>query len=213
MAVRADMEQGMNLRVGGAVAASLAVILGGVSAADAAVTRIEQGQPTVNVAEFDTGSDRYNIFADTFGVVDSLVFQNVFADSGNVIDGANVIVLQNSDNDSNAGTVFNARSAAGVIAGNTGADRAGFFVYFNSALNINRLVFSTNLNDSLALLTILAANLSPVGADAIAQLPTFSERNFEFSEVPIPGALPLFLAGLGLSGFAAARRSKEGPRP
>jgi hypothetical protein len=184
-----------------AMAASLPAL------AEAAVFDIEAGAPTLAIAAFDVADDRYRIFNDTFGVAGPLDFQNAFAADGNLSDAANVIVLQNSDNDANAATVFNARSAAGVIAANTGADRSGFFVYFNSALNINRLVFSANLNDALAALVILAANNSPTGAAAIAQLPDFTAENFQFSEVPIPGAVALFATGL--LGAAAARRRKQ----
>ncbi|NWG70765.1 MAG: hypothetical protein HXY23_04025 [Parvularculaceae bacterium] len=190
-----------------AVLASSVVVA--AASAQAAVINIEAGQPTVNVPAFDTANDLYRIFADTFGVSGDIVFQNVLASGGNVLDDVNVIVLQNADDDDNSATAFNARSAATLIANNTNADRAGFFVYFNSVLNINRLVFTPNLNDALAAFTILAANQSPTGADAIALLPTFSVANFEFSEVPLPGALPLFIAGLGAGGLAAARRSRK----
>lgn len=188
-----------------AVLAALAASL--PAAASAAVFDIEAGNPTLQISAFDVDNDRYRIFNDTFGVAGPLDFQNAFAASGNLSDSANVVVLQNSDDDGNAATVFNARSAAGVIAANTAADRAGFFVYFNSALNINRLVFSQNLNDGLAALFILAANNAPTGLEAIAQLPTFAASNFQFAEVPVPGAVALFATGL--LGAAAARKRRK----
>lgn len=177
--------------------------------ASAATISIISGAPTVNVAAFDVQTDRFLIDAASFGVSGNPNFQNVLAVDGNVADDANVIVLQNSDNDANASTVFNARSAATLIAGNTDFARAGFFVYFNSALNINRLVFTPNLDDALAALTILAALNSPVGADAIVQLPTFTAATFEFAEVPLPAAAPLFLAALAGLGLTTTRRRKK----
>lgn len=176
--------------------------------AAAATISIVRGAPTVNVAAFDVDDDRFLIDAASFGVSGDPIFQNILATLGNIADDANVIVLQNSDDDANPLTAFNARSAATLIAGNTDVARAGFFVYFNSSLNINRLVFTANLDDALAALTILAAINSPVGADAIALLPTLTGANFDFAEVPLPAAAPLFLAALAGLGLTTTRRRK-----
>lgn len=193
-----------HLPIGAIAAASLIA-----TEASAATIPIVSGAPTVNVAAFDVQTDRFLIDAASFGVAGDPIFQNVLAADGNVADDVNVIILQNSDDDANDSTVFNARSAATLIAGNTDSARAGFFVYFNSALNINRLVFTPNLDDALAALTILAALNSPVGVDAIAQLPTFTNANFEFAEVPLPAAAPLFLAALAGLGVTTTRRRKK----
>ena len=65
-------------------------------------------------------------------------------------------MLQDTDNDGNPATPFNAGSAANLIANALSDDGAGFFIYSNSVLAVNRLVYSTNLNSTTADLSILA---------------------------------------------------------
>ncbi|MEO1522357.1 MAG: calcium-binding protein, partial [Cyanobacteria bacterium J06633_2] len=131
------------------------------------------------ITDFDFANDQYRFNADDFGV-DSL---NFFALDGTApgaeISGdANVIVLLNSDNDNNPDTPFLAGTAAAQIAELTTDDRAGFFVYFNSNLQLNRLVYSTNLSDASADLKILSRQTDLVGQDAIDALSNFSADNF-----------------------------------
>ena len=70
-------------------------------------------------------------------------------------DAANVIVLLDSDNDDDPTTPFLAGTAATQIAGLRAAPGPGFFVYFNSNLQLNRLVYSTDLSDASADLKII----------------------------------------------------------
>jgi hypothetical protein len=123
--------------------------------------------------------------------LDQFVFdQSVFNVSGNrkvsissaagIRDGANVIVLQDTDNDANAATAFNAAAAATLIADNVETDGAGFFVYWNSALGINRLVYSENLNEATADIRVLANLVDVSGAEAIAAIADFTARDFAF---------------------------------
>jgi hypothetical protein len=155
----------------------------------------------INLPSFDVLADVFLFDFEAFGVTGPLAFVNSLA-SGLVGSKANVIVLQDSDNDANPATPFNAGTAANLIAAALDTDGAGFFVYFNQTLNINRLVYSTNLNEVTADLQILAAIQSPTGADAVAALPTFTAANV--AAVPLPASLPMLLAGL--LGLRALRR-------
>ena len=139
-----------------------------------------------------------------YGIGGSLSFLNSPA-SGIPGAGANVIVLQDVDNDANATTPFAAGTAANLIAARVNTDGAGFFIYHNSVLDVNRLVFSTNLNDATADLSVLARIASPSGLDAVYALPQFGSGNFA-AAVPEPSSLALLAAGLCSVGFFSRRR-------
>lgn len=155
------------------------------------------------IPTFDVTSDQFRFHLSAFGVTPPLSFVNALA-ADLPPGGVNVVVLQDSDNDGNPATAFNAGTAANLIAAEIDEPGAGFFVYFNSALNLNRLVYSTDLSVNTADLAILARIESPTGAGAIAALPTFQAANF--AAVPAPAALPLMAAGLVALGFARNRR-------
>lgn len=164
------------------------------------------GAGAIPVPSFDLATDSFLLDLAAFGLSGPLAFINSLA-SGLPASGVNTVVLQDSDNDSDPATPFNAILAANLIAGALTADGAGFYVYFNSVLNINRLVFSTNLNSTTSDLAILAAIQSPTGAEAIAALPGFGAANFAaVAPVPLPAALPLMVAALAGLGLARRRR-------
>ncbi len=152
---------------------------------------------------FSTSSDvfAFDLSVPAFGAVGNLSFFNGLA-AGLPTGGLTTIVLQDTDNDANPATAFNAGAAANLIAARlSDTPTPGFFLYWNSALNVNRLVYSTDLSVNTADLSVLARITSPVGIDAINTLPTFSSGNFAF--VPEPSTLAL--TGL-LLGAAFGRR-------
>lgn len=109
--------------------------------------------------------------------------------------GVNIIVLQTIDNDSNPATLFGAGNAANLIADQITLSSPGFFVYFNSGLDLPRLVFSTNLSDNTADLKILARMTNLAGQSNL--LPTFASSNFAM--IPEPSSfLLLTVAGATL---------------
>lgn len=136
------------------------------------------------VSDFNFASDRYVLSAADFGVNDPVVFAALDANAAGatIAAGANVIVLLNSDNDANAATAFNAGTAATQIANLVTQDGAGFFIYFNSSLNVNRLVYSTNLNDAAADLKILSRQTDLTGQAAIDALDDFTAANFQIAD-------------------------------
>ncbi|MCY7278782.1 MAG: PEP-CTERM sorting domain-containing protein [Phormidesmis sp. CAN_BIN44] len=162
------------------------------------------------IPNFSIAEDKFSFDPKTFKVGDLSFFNGLAAalPSG----GSNAVVLQNSDNDNNSATPFGAGTAANLIAGAIDAPGAGFFVYFNSVLNLNRLVYSTDLGDPTADLKILARITNPTGQGAIATLPQFTKSNFEVVAVPEPsllGGIGLTLAMLGARKSRLNRRAKK----
>jgi hypothetical protein len=153
---------------------------------------------------FDTAADQF-VFGTVFGF-ESLVVYNGLATGLTGLPGErpNVVVLQDTDNDDNAATAFNAGTAANVIAAALDEDGAGFFIYHNSVLGLNRLVFSSNLNSTTSDLAILARITSPTRGDAIALLPGFDAANFS---VPAPASLGLVALGLVAATGASRRKA------
>ena len=105
---------------------------------------------------------------------------------GNELGDANVVVVLNTDDDDDPTTVFNARSAAQQLSELTEVDEGGIFVYFNSGLGVNRVVFSENLNDADAELQVIARLDDTVGSavdtvQAEEQLNALVEDNFFLS--------------------------------
>jgi len=125
--------------------------------------------------------------------------------------GTNIAVLRTFDNDADPTTPFGAGNAATLLANQITSPGAGFFVYFNSGLDLARLVFSTDLSDASADLKVLARLTNFTGQTGRDLMANISSSNFsikEASAVPAPGALLLFSLGLGAISFLRRKRAK-----
>jgi hypothetical protein len=153
------------------------------------------------IPDFDIMNDVLEFDPTVFGLNRPLSFASGSAASfaGSV---ANFLMLQDVDADfnpangilNNAGTSANNIAASGINSG------PGFFVYFNSALDLNRLVYSTNLASPTADLKVLARFTNQAGANAAPARAAFSARNI--AAVPEPATWMTLILGFGIVGFA-----------
>jgi len=139
---------------------------------------------------------------------DTLVFNGEAFQMGNQVNfanglantlptgGANVIVLQTTDNDNNPATPFGASNAADLIAARVTQPGAGVFIFMNNDLNLRELAFSSDLRDNTSDIRILARFLDPMGQAAINTLPNFTAGDFRITSVPEPSGGALLGAGL-----------------
>ena len=153
------------------------------------------GEPSIT---FSIPTDVFSFEGSFFAFVANINFAN--GPIGSIpAAGTNVAVLRTFDDDANAATPFNAGSAANLLAEQITTPGAGLFIYFNSGLNLARLVYSSDLSDNTADLKILArmTNLTGVpGQDAMGQ---FTADNFAFAPaVPEPATILLLGSGLAL---------------
>ncbi len=161
------------------------------------------------IPTFDLATDVFAFDPAVFNVGSTLSFVTSTAPSLPT-GGANVIVLQTTDNDSDAGTPFGAGNAANLIAAQVTTPGAGFFIYHNSVLGLRRLVYSTDLDDATADLKILARLQAPTGADSIATLPAFTAANFALAaDTSIPEPATFALLGLGLVAGSLYRKASR----
>ena len=154
-------------------------------------------------------TDRLLFDTSVFDVPSSLSFFSGLGASLPAI-GANFISLQNIDADGNAanGILNNAGLSANLIAANAPAATAGFYMYFNTALNLNRLVYSTKLGDPTADLKVLARFTNQSGTAGVAALQQISAANIgTVAAVPEPATWAMMITGFGLVGFAMRKRS------
>ena len=139
---------------------------------------------------FDVANDTFKLDESVFGV-GQLNFAN--GEIGDIPSaGTNFAVLRTFDNDADPATPFGAGNAANLLADQITTPGAGFFVYFNSGLDLARLVFSTDLSDATADLKVLARLTNFTGEAGREAMATISTGNFaviEANPVPLPGTL------------------------
>lgn len=137
---------------------------------------------------FDIATDVFSFDAAVFDIGDTVSFANALA-SNLPASGVNILVLQTLDNDANPATPFGAGNAADLIAAQITSAGAGFFIYFNSGLNLPRLVYSTDLSENTSDLKILARMTNLTGQSSA--LSTFESDNFQIVAAPEPSTLAL----------------------
>jgi hypothetical protein len=158
--------------------------------------QIVGGEPAIT---FDVATDVFVIDPTTFGITEIRFANDLAAD---LPADANVIVVQDPG--------LNAGLAANLIATQVTATGPGFFVYFNSGLDLPRLVYSADLSDNTADLAVLARLTNLTGQ--FAAMPTFTAANFSLY---VPYAIPtlsesMLMAMAALLGVAALRRLRAG---
>ena len=139
------------------------------------------------INDFDFDEDTYRLNATDFNVIGDVSFVaiDLGAENASIASGTNIIAVLNSDNDNNPDTPFLVETAANQIAELVAEDGAGFFVYHNSDLKVNSLVYSSNLNDTSADLKIVSRQTDVIEQSAIDVLDSFSAANFEFEAVQL----------------------------
>jgi hypothetical protein len=164
----------------------------------------------VSIPLFDFAQDTILIDPAVFGVSSLTLFNGVAADIP--ASGASIIVLRTLDSDGNAanGNQLAAGSAANLIADRVTTPGAGFFIYFNSGLDLPRLVFSTDLDSNQADLKILARFTGLTGSAGAGALGQFGAANF--AAVPEPATWAMLIAGFGLIGASVRRTSAAASR-
>ena len=169
-------------------------LLAGSDPSDSVRQIIATNQRNVN---FNIASDVFAFDPAVFGVSQFLFTTDL---SGNVpASGVNVVVLQDP-------APLNAGVAADRIAAAITDPGPGFFIYFNTNLDLPRLVFSRDLSDATADLAVLARLTNLSGAPGFAQLPNFTETNF--APIPEPSSLLLTSADTLLTCVVALRRRR-----
>jgi hypothetical protein len=162
------------------------------------------------IPAIDLMNDVFAVNAGVFGITAPTVsFAN--SEASGLTGGQNVIVLEDLDAGGGrkaAGNMQAAGTAANLIANSGKESGPGLFVYFNSALNVSRLVFDTDLGSTTSDLKVLARFTGEIGQAGIDDLPNFTARNFALStEVPEPGSLALALGAMGA--LILVRRGKR----
>lgn len=158
--------------------------------------QIVGGEPFIT---FNVASDVFAFDPAIFGV-SQILFAGVLAENLPA-SGVNTIALLT------APVPFNAGLAANAIAGQIASPGPGFFIYFNSGLDLPRLVYSTDLSDASADLKILARMTNLGGQAGRDALPTFTEANFTI--VPEPSTFGLAAAGVLLTWGYVRRRGRD----
>ena len=162
----------------------------------------EQFIPVFNVA-----TDRLVFKPSIFGISSNISFFNGLA--ANLPNGGtNFVVLGDADGDGDPsnGILLNAGLAANLIANTVNTPGSGFFIYFNSGLDLPRLVFSTDLSAPTADLKVLARFTGLGGNAGRGEVARISAANV--GAVPEPASWALMIAGFGMVGGTLRGRRK-----
>jgi hypothetical protein len=146
---------------------------------------------------FDVASDVIMIDLDVFGLSGLSFFNGLSSNLPS--SGVNFIVL-------NDGPPLAAGTAANAIADRITESTPGFFIYFNTGLDLPRLVYSADLSEATADLSILARLTNLAGPEGFNQLPDIGEDNV--GAVPEPSSLLLASGGAVALGLRAWRRRR-----
>jgi hypothetical protein len=156
---------------------------------------------------FSIPTDVFSFEGSFFAFVNDIAFAN--GPIGTIpAAGTNVVVLRTFDNDDNPGSPFGAGNAANLIAEQITTPGAGLFIYFNSNLELARLVYSADLSDNTADLKILARMTNLAGIPGQEDMALFTAQNFAFA-APIPEPTTLLLLGSGMALMAGLRRGQR----
>lgn len=163
------------------------------------------GEPSI---VFSPATDVFSFEGSFFSFVSSPVFANgPIAAIPSV--GTNIAVLRTFDNDGNPATPFGAGTAANLLAAQITTAGAGLFVYFNSGLDLPRLVYSADLSDNTADLKILARMTNLTGAAGRDAMQEFTAADFTFRATPIPEPATFALLGAGMALLAGLRAGQR----
>ena len=157
--------------------------------------QIVGGEPSI---AFNIATDVFAFDPVAFGVSE-IQFANSLTSALPTTD-VNFIVVQDT------GSPFLAGIAANLIAARLTEPGPGFFIYFNTELQLARLVYSADLTDTTADLAVLARITNLSGAGGFAALPTFTAENVELAAVPEPATV--WLLGSGIATLAAKRAGR-----
>jgi hypothetical protein len=150
---------------------------------DALTTPGRQVVGAESFVDFSIASDSFSFDPTVFGIQGSIHFANDTI--GNLPStGLNVVVFQSFDTDNDPNTPFGAGNAASLIAAQLTSPGSGFFIYFNSNLDLPRLAFSTDLSDPTSDLKILARMTNLEGDAGRSAIPTFTSANFQLTTDP-----------------------------
>ncbi|MCC6512085.1 MAG: hypothetical protein IT423_23510 [Pirellulaceae bacterium] len=205
---------------------------------------ITSGANANNRQNFNVATDQFLLDTGVFQINGPLVFANApggdpglagtaLDNSNTFASNANFIVIRNFDNNDTNGfpanwdNSYNARTALQAIANNTDGNRPGFYMYWNERLGVNRLVYTPNLNDGLAPLSVLfaqnSANLTANTDDLQANTTFRAEANANFNQmssftaanitaVPEPSSLAFLAVPFGIAFVRRARARRRGKK-
>lgn len=160
-----------------------------------------------NIPVFDFDNDVLAFDTSVFGLTNGL---SVFNGEIDLLPagGTNFNVLRTFDSDGNPANAnqLAAGSAAALIAQRVTTPNPGFFIYFNSGLDLPRLVYSTDLDSADADLKILARFNGLTGDAGRAAMTRFTAANV--AAVPEPASWAMMIAGFALVGSGLRRRSR-----